>query len=170
MAWSRVYHIYYDKSRRLSLSSSGYKARYLSYIQNSYASVYSFGTSSITPCSVIPLSCSALSTALVVVAIGLAGSVPIGRGDSYGAVWSVRGPVGVAVRFGVRSFGSEFWVGVLGRSLVRVRGGYTFTLGLDRTKISPVRSGPVRSGPVPVPQSGPASLIPGMSIFRILQK
>ena len=112
MAWSRVYRIYYDKSRRLSLSSSGRKARYLSYIQNSYASVHSFGTPSITPCSVIPPSCLALSIAPVVVAIGPAGSVPIGRGDSYGAVRSVRGPVGVAVRFGVWSFGSEFWVGV----------------------------------------------------------
>ena len=112
MAWSRVYHIYYDKSRRLSLSSSGRKARYLSYIQNSYASVHSFGTPSVTPCSVIPPSCPALSTAPVVVAIGLVGSVPIGRGDAYGAVWSVRDPVGVAVQFGVRSFGSEFWVGV----------------------------------------------------------
>ena len=99
-------------SRRLSLSSSGRKARYLSYIQNSYASMHSFGTPSVTPCLVIPPSCPALSTASVVVAIGPAGSVPIGRGDSYGAVRSVRGPVGVAVRFGVRSFGSEFWVGV----------------------------------------------------------
>ena len=122
MAWSRVYRIYYDKSRRLSLSSSGHKARYLSYIQNSYASMYSFGTPSVTPCSVIPPSCPALSTALVVVAIRLAGSIPIGQGDSYGAVRSVRGLVGVAVRFGVRSFGSEFWVRVLGQSLVRVRG------------------------------------------------
>ena len=87
--------------------------------------MYSFGTPSVTPCSVIPPSCPALSTAPVVVAIGPAGSVPIGRSDSYGAVRSVRGPVGVAVRFGVQSFGSEFWVGVLGRSLVRVRGGYT---------------------------------------------
>ena len=116
MAWSRVYRIYYDKSRRLSLSSSGRKARYLSYIQNSYASVYSFGTPSITPYSVIPPSCPALSTAQVVVAIRSAGSVPIGRGDPYGTVRSVRGPVGVVVRFGVRSFGSEFWVGVLGWS------------------------------------------------------
>jgi hypothetical protein len=121
VAWSRVYRIYYDKSRRLSLSSSGRKARYLSYIQNSYASVHSFGTPSIIPCSVIPPSCPALSTAPVVVAIGPAGSVPIGRGDSHGTVWSVRDPVGVAVRFGVRSFGSEFWVRVLGWSL----GGYT---------------------------------------------
>jgi hypothetical protein len=128
VAWSRVYRIYYDKSRRLSLSSSGHKARYLSYIQNSYASVHSFGTPSITLCLVIPPSCLALSTAPVVVAIGPAGSVPIGRGDSYGTVRSVRGPVGVVVRFGVRSFGSEFWVGVLGRSLVRVRGVYTFMI------------------------------------------
>jgi hypothetical protein len=112
VAWSRVYRIYYDKSRRLSLSSSGGKARYLSYIQNSYASVHSFGTPSVTPCLVIPPSCPALSTAPVVVAIGPAGSVPIGWGDSYGAVRSVRGPVGVMVRFGVRSFRSEFWVGV----------------------------------------------------------
>ena len=97
MARSRVYRIYYDKSRRLSLSSSGRKARYLSYIQNSYASVHSFGTPSITPCSVIPPSCPALSTAPVVVAIGPAGSVPIGRGDPCGTVWSVRGPVGVVV-------------------------------------------------------------------------
>ena len=112
MAWSRVYHIYYDKFRRLSLSSRGRQARYLSYIQNSYVSVHSFGTSSVTPCLVIPPSCPALSTAPIVVAIGLAGSVPIGRGNSYGAVRSVRGPVGVAVRFRVQSFGSEFWVGV----------------------------------------------------------
>ena len=60
--------------------------------------------------------------------IGPADSVPIGRGDSYGTVQSVRGPVGVVVRFGVWSFGSEFWFGVLGRSLVRVRGGYTLLL------------------------------------------
>ena len=112
MAWSRVYRIYYDKSRRLFLSSSRRKARYLSYIQNSYASVHSFGTPSVTPCSVIPPSCPTLSTAPVVVAIGLADSVSIGWDDSYGTVWSVRGPVGVAVRFGVRSFGLEFWVGV----------------------------------------------------------
>ena len=112
MAWSRVYRIYYDKSRRLPLSSSGRKARYLSYIQNSYASVHSFGTPSITPYSVVPPSCPVLSTASVVVAIGLAGSVPIGRGDVYGVVRSVRGPVGVAVQFGVRSSGSEFWVEV----------------------------------------------------------
>ena len=90
--------------------------------------MHSFGTPSVTPCSVIPPSCPALSTAPVVVAIGPAGSVPIGRGDSYGTVQSVRGPVGVAVRFRVRSFGSEFWVGVLGRSLVSVRGGYTFSI------------------------------------------
>ena len=112
MAWSRVYRIYYDKSRMLSLSSSGRKARYLSYIQNSYASMYNFGTPSVTPCSVIPPSCPALSTAPVVVAIGPAGSVPIGWGDLYGTVRSIRGLVGVAVQFGVRSFGSEFWVGV----------------------------------------------------------
>ena len=74
--------------------------------------MYSFGTPSVTPCSVIPPSCPALSTAPVVVAIGPAGSVPIGRGDLYGTVRSVRGPVGVAVWFGVQSFGSEFWVGV----------------------------------------------------------
>ena len=97
MAWSRVYRIYYDKSRRLSLSSSGRKVRYLSYIQNSYTSVHSFGTPSITPYSVIPPSCPALSTTLVIVAIRLASSVPIGLGDAYGAVRSVRGPVGVAV-------------------------------------------------------------------------
>ena len=97
MAWSRVYRIYYDKSRRLSLSSSGRKARYLSYIQNSYASVHSFGTPSITPYSVVPPSCPVLSTASVVVTIGPAGSVPIGRGNVYGAVRSVQGSVGVAV-------------------------------------------------------------------------
>ena len=108
MAWSRVYRIYYDKSRRLPLSSSGRKARYLSYIQNSYASVHSFGTPSITPCSVIPPSCPALSTAPVVVAIGLAGSVPIGWGDPCGTVRSVRGSVGVVVRSGVRTLGSDF--------------------------------------------------------------
>ena len=117
MALSRVYHIYYDKSRRLILSSSGRKARYLSYIQNSYASVHSFGTPSITPCSVIPPSCPVLSTVPVVVAIGLAGSVPIGRGDPCGMVRSVRGPVGVVVRFGVRTFGSDFGVGLLGWTL-----------------------------------------------------
>jgi hypothetical protein len=112
VAWSRVYRIYYDKSRRLSLSRSGRKARYLSNIQNSYAPVHSFGTPSITPCSVIPPSCPALSTALVVVA----GSVPIGRGDPCGTVRSVRGPVGVVVRFGVRTFGSDFRVRLLGRT------------------------------------------------------
>ena len=108
MAWSRVYRIYYDKSRRLSLSSNGRKARYLSYIQNSYASVHSFGTPSITPYSVVLPSCLALSTASVVVAIRPAGSIPISRGDAYGTAWSDQGPVGVAVRFGVRTFGSEF--------------------------------------------------------------
>ena len=79
--------------------------------------MHSFGTPSVTPCLVIPLSCPALSTAPVVVAIGPAGTVPIGRGDSCGMVRSVRGPVGVVVWFGVRSFGSDFWVGVLGQSL-----------------------------------------------------
>ena len=88
MAQSRVYCIYYDKSRRLSLSSSRRKARYLSYTQNSYASVHSFGTPSITPYLVIPPSCPALSTAPVVVAISPAGSVPIGRGGPYGTVRS----------------------------------------------------------------------------------
>jgi hypothetical protein len=97
VAWSRVYRIYYNKSRRLSLSSSRRKARYLSYIQNSYASVHSFDTPSVTPCSVILPSCLALFTAPVVVAIGPAGSVPIGQGDSYGTVRSVRGLVGVVV-------------------------------------------------------------------------
>ena len=113
MAWSRVYRIYYDTSRRLILSSSGRKARYLSYIQNSYASVHSFGTPSITPCSVIPPSCPALSTALVVVAIGPAGSVPIGRGD-------LRSTVRSEVRSELWS-NSEF--GLLGRTL----GGYTYS-------------------------------------------
>ena len=127
MAWSIVYRIYYNKSRRLSLSSSRRKAHYLSYIQNSYALVHNIGTPSITPCSVIPPSCPALSTAPVVVVIGPVGSVPIGWGDSYSTVRSVRGPVGVVVRFGVRSFGLEFWVGVLGQSLVRVREGYTLS-------------------------------------------
>ena len=130
MAWSRVYRIFYDKSRRLSLLSSGRKAHYLSYMQNSYASVHSFGTLSITPYLVVPPSCPVLSTASVVVAIGLAGSVPIGRGDVYGAVRSVRGPVRVAVQFGVQSSGSEFWVGVLGQSVVRVRGGYTINVNI----------------------------------------
>ena len=97
MAWSRVYRIYYDKSRRLSLSSSGYKARYLSYIQNSCALVHSIGTPSITSCSVVPPSCPVLSTILVVVAAGLEGSVPIGRDDVYGPARPDRGPVGVAV-------------------------------------------------------------------------
>ena len=126
MAWSRVYCIYYDKSRKLSLSSSGRKAHYLSYIQNSYASVHSFGTPSVTPYLVIPPSCPALSTAPVVVAIGPASSVPIGRDDSYGAV---RSELWSDSEFRVlgRSFGSEFWVRVLGRSMVRVRGGYTLT-------------------------------------------
>ena len=62
-------------------------------------------------------------------------------GRSCGPIRSSEFWVGVAVRFGVQSFGSElrsdsefgvlgqssgseFWVGVLGRSLVRVRGGY----------------------------------------------
>jgi hypothetical protein len=97
VAWSRVYRIYYDKSRRLSLSNSGRKARYLSYIQNSYASVHSFGIPSITPYSVIPPSCLALSTASVVVTIGPADSVPIGRSDAYGVVRSDQGLVGVVV-------------------------------------------------------------------------
>jgi hypothetical protein len=114
VAWSRVYRIYYDKSRRLILSNSGRKARYLSYIQNSYASVHGFSTPSITPCSVIPPSCPALSTAPVVVTIGPAGSVPIGRGDPCGTVRSVRGPVGVVVRFGVRTFESDFGVRLWG--------------------------------------------------------
>jgi hypothetical protein len=120
VAWSRVYRIYYDKSRRLSLSSSRRKARYLSYVQNSYALVHSIGTPSITPCSVVPPSCPALSTVSVVVAAGPEGSVPIGRDDVYGAARPDRGPVGVAVRLGVRS--SEFRVGVMGRGVVRVRG------------------------------------------------
>ena len=72
----------------------------------------SIDTPSITPGSVVPPSCPALSTVSVVVAIGPAGSTPIGRGDSYGAVQSVRGLVGVVIRFRVQSFGSEFWVGV----------------------------------------------------------
>ena len=88
-AWSRVYRIYYGKSRRLSFSSSGRKARYLSYIQNSYASVHSFGTPSITLYSVISPSCPVLFTASVVVTIGPAGNVPTGRGNAYGAVRSV---------------------------------------------------------------------------------
>jgi hypothetical protein len=100
------------------LSSSGRKARYLSYIQNSYASLHSFGTPSITPYSVIPPSCPVLFTAPVVVAIGPAGSVPIGR-----AIRTVRsgpryGPV--RPRFG-RSCGpirgSDFGVGLWGRTL-----------------------------------------------------
>ena len=125
MAWSRVYRIYYNKSRRLSLSSSGRKTGYLSYIQNSYASVHSFGTPSITPCLVISPSCPVLSTAPVVVAIGLAGSVPIGWGDSCGTVRSVRGPVGVVVRFRVQTFESDFGVGLLGQTLGSDFGGVT---------------------------------------------
>jgi hypothetical protein len=125
VAQSRVYRIYYDKSRRLSLSSSRRKTRYLSYIQNSYASVHSFGTPSITPYSVIPPSCPALFTAPVVVAIRPADSVPIGRGDSYGTV-----------RSGPSEVRSELWsdseFGLLGRTLgsdfgVRLWGGYTNT-------------------------------------------
>ena len=104
MAWSRVYRIYYDKSRRLSFSSSGRKARYLSYIQNSYASVHSFGTPSITPYSAVPPSCPVLSTAPVVVAIGPAGSVPVGQGDPRGTVRS-------AVRSGPSKVRSELWSG-----------------------------------------------------------
>ena len=96
------------------------KARYLSYIQNSYALVHSIGTPSITPCSVVPPSCPALSTVSVVVAAGPEGSVPIGRDDAYSAARSDRGPVRVAVRLGVWS--SEFQVGVMGRGVVRVRG------------------------------------------------
>ena len=42
------------------------------------------------------------------------GSVPIGRGNPCGTVRSVRGPVGVVVRFGVRTFGSDFGVGLWG--------------------------------------------------------
>ena len=131
MAWSRVYRIYYDKSRRLSLSNSGRKARYLSYIQNSYASVHSFGTPSITPYSVISPSCPALSTAPVVVAIGLAGSVPIGRGGPYGTVRS--GPS--EVRLGLWSdsefglLGSDFRVGLWGRTFESdFRGLHTYLL------------------------------------------
>ena len=115
MARSRVYRIYYDKSRRLSLSNSGHKARYLSYIQNSYASVHSFGTPSITPCSVIPPSCPVLSTAPVVVAIGPAGSVPIGRGDPRGTVQSkIRLELWSDSEFGLlgRTFESDFGVGL----------------------------------------------------------
>ena len=97
MAWSKDYRIYYGKSRRLSPSSSGPKACYFSYIQNSYASVHSFGTPSITSYSVVPPSCPTLSTALVVVAIGPAGSVPIGRGDTYSTARSDQGLVRVAV-------------------------------------------------------------------------
>ena len=97
MAWSRVYHIYYNKSRRLSLSSSGRTAHYLSYIQNSYALMHSVGTPSITPCSVVPPNCPALSTVSVVVAAGPEGSVPIGRDDAYSAARPDRGLVGVAV-------------------------------------------------------------------------
>ena len=120
VAWSRVYHIYYDKSRRLSLLSSGRKACYLSYIQNSCALVHSIGTPSITPCSVVPPSYPALSTVSVVIVAGPEGSVPIGRDNAYGAARPDRGPVGVVVRLGVRS--SEFQVGVIGRGIVRVRG------------------------------------------------
>ena len=120
MAWFRVYHTYYGKSRRLSLSSSGRKARYLSYIQNSYALVHSISTPSITPCSVVPPSCPALSTVSVVVAAGAEGSVPIGRDDAYGPARPDRGLVGVAIRLGVRSL--EFQVGVMGQGVVRVRG------------------------------------------------
>ena len=108
MAWSRVYRIYYDKSRRLTLSSSGRKARYLSYIQNSYASVHSFGTPSITPCSVIPPSCPALSTVPVVIAIG-----PVVAFLLAGAIR--------AVRSGPSEVRSELWsdsgFGLLGRTL-----------------------------------------------------
>ena len=141
MAQSRVYCIYYDKSRRLSLSSSRRKARYLSYTQNSYASVHSFGTPSITPYLVIPPSCPALSTAPVVVAIGPAGSVPIGRGDPHGTVRSVQGPVGVVVRFGVGLLGSDFGVGLWGQTLgsdfgVGLWGGYTQVIGLPVTELS----------------------------------
>jgi hypothetical protein len=82
--------------------------------------VHSIGTPSITPCSVVPPSCPALSTVSVVVAARPAGSVPIGRGDAYGTARPDQGPVGVAVRLGVRS--SEFQVGVMGRGVVRVRG------------------------------------------------
>ena len=79
------------------LSSSGRKARYLSYIQNSYALVHSIGTPSMTPCSVVPPSCPALFTVSVIVAAGPAGSVPIGWGDVYGPARPDQGPVGVAV-------------------------------------------------------------------------
>jgi hypothetical protein len=111
VAWSKVYRIYYDKSKRLSLSSSGRKTRYLSYIQNSYALVHSIGTPSITPCSVVPPSCLVLSTVSVVVVAGPEGSVPIGRDDAYGTARPDRGPVGVVVQLGVRS--SEFQVGII---------------------------------------------------------
>jgi hypothetical protein len=91
--------------------------------------VHSFSTPSITPYLVIPPSCPALSTAPVVVAIGPAGSVPIGRGDPRGTVRSVRGPVGVVVRFGVglwgRTLESDFGVGLWGRTLGLDFGGVT---------------------------------------------
>jgi hypothetical protein len=79
--------------------------------------VHSFGTPSITPCSVVPPGCPALSSTLVVIAIGPADGVPIGQGDSFGTVRSVRGSVGVVVRFGVRTLGSDFEVELPGRTL-----------------------------------------------------
>ena len=47
-------------------------------------------------------------------------TVRSGPSEVWSELWSDS-------EFGVlgRSFGSEFWVGVLGPSLVRVRGGYT---------------------------------------------
>ena len=116
MAWFRVYRIYYDKFRRLSLSSSERKAHYLSYIQNSYALVHSIGTPSITPCSVVLPSCPALSTVSVVVVAGPEGSVPIGRDDAYGPArpgpTEARSELQSDSEFGVWSFRSELWVEV----------------------------------------------------------
>ena len=114
--------------------------------------MHSFGTPSITPYSVIPPSCPALSTAPVVVAISPAGSVPIGRGGR--TVRSVRGPVGVVVRFGVglwgRTLGSDFGVGLWGGYIVIVRLRNTqysvlhthFRIGNSRAPLSSCRCAP----------------------------
>ena len=84
--------------------------------------MHSFGTPSITPYSAIPPSCPVLSTAPVVVAIGPAGSVPIGQGDPRGTDRS-------AVRSGPSEVRSELWsdsgFGLWGRTL-----GSDFGVGL----------------------------------------
>ena len=100
--------------------------------------MHSFGTPSITPYSVIPPSCPALSTAPVVVAIGPVGSVPIGRGGPYGTVRSVvRSELWSDSEF--RLLGLDFRVGLWGRTFESdFRGLHTgFVKGEVKGTISP---------------------------------